>query len=248
MRVRPTYCDRRARPPLSRRGVGGARCVNSGQRMIGAAFHRLFQLSARALTDAELLSLLVEADANALAEDLRGLSQRDPDDWLDDPRVSPAEAARLLAAFELGRRAVIEVRPRMRLRSPDAIWQLMRPQLANLSREELHVLCLDNSGHLLRRSRAAVGSTSQCMVDPREVFAPAVAARASSVVLVHNHPSGIPEPSALDLALTRQLVTAGETLGIRVVDHLILGDGAYTSLRERGMFPHGDASAASAMG
>src|SRR5438270_4151177 len=106
------------------------------------AFHRLFQLSARALSDDELLALLLDTDRRALG-DLRSLCQRDPDDWLDDPRVTPAEAARLLAAFELGRRAIVDNKPRHRLRTPDAIYELMRHELANPTREELHALCLD---------------------------------------------------------------------------------------------------------
>jgi DNA repair protein RadC len=101
----------------------------------------------------------------------------------------------------------------------------MRPRLANLRREELHVLCLSTSSHLLRHARVAEGSATECHVDPREVFAPAIACRAAAVVLVHNHPSGDPQPSASDLALTRQLAEAGRTLCIRLVDHVVLADG-----------------------
>jgi DNA repair protein RadC len=88
----------------------------------------------------------------------------------------------------------------------------------------------------VREACVAKGSTSHCQVDPREVFAPAVAARASAVVLVHNHPSGDPEPSQLDVTLTLQLRDAGRALCIRVLDHLVLGDRGYVSLAQRGLF------------
>ena len=78
------------------------------------------------------------------------------------------------------------------------------------------------------------------MVDPREVFAAAITARATALVLAHNHPSGDPEPSAQDLSLTAQLVEAGQVLGIKVLDHVVIGDGTYSSLVERGQLPRED--------
>jgi DNA repair protein RadC len=196
--------------------------------MLDEALGRLFRLSPRALTDAELLCIVLdEPDAGALLSgtSLKLLAQRSPDEWLEDPHHDASSAAKVLAAIELGRRSVLAPAPRQRLRTPQAIADFMRPRLANLRREELHVLCLSTSSHLLRHARVAEGSATECHVDPREVFAPAIACRAAAVVLVHNHPSGDPQPSASDLALTRQLAEAGRTLCIRLVDHLVLADG-----------------------
>src|SRR6185436_8651714 len=188
---------------------------------------RLFRLSARALSDSELLETLLDSDA-LKNEDLRELGRTAPEDWLDDARVSPHQAARLLAALELARRSLLQTPKKApRLRSPADIFSFIRPHLMNLGREEMHVLCLGPSNVLLRHRVVAHGNATHCEVDPREVFAPALAVRATSVVLVHNHPSGDPRPSAHDVALTRQLQRAGKALCVRVADHLVVGDGTW---------------------
>jgi DNA repair protein RadC len=100
-----------------------------------------------------------------------------------------------------------------------------------------HVLCFNARNVLLLDARVAEGTINACLVDPREVFAAAITARATAIVLAHNHPSGDPEPSAQDLSLTRQLFEAGRLLGIKVLDHVVVGDGTYASLMERGELP-----------
>jgi DNA repair protein RadC len=106
----------------------------------------------------------------------------------------------------------------------------------------VHVLCLNSRNVLLRQVRVAEGSVDQCHVDPREALAPAIACRATGIVLVHNHPSGDPEPSVNDVALTRQLREAGRLLCIRLLDHLVIGDRGYVSMLSRGLL-RGDDSA-----
>jgi DNA repair protein RadC len=93
---------------------------------------------------------------------------------------------------------------------------------------------------LVRDVRVAEGTTNACPVDPREVFAVALAARATAVVLAHNHPSGDPEPSSLDVALTAQLVEGGRLLGVKVLDHLVVGESGFVSFLERGLMPVAD--------
>jgi DNA repair protein RadC len=208
--------------------------------MLDEAQDRLFRLSARALTDAELLCVLLD-DPHAgdllSRTDIKALAQRAADDWLEDTQWGAGIGLRLLAAFELGRRVVLLPAPRQRLRTPQAIADYMRPHLANLRREEMHVLCLSSSSYLLRHTRVAEGSATECHVDPREVFAPAILSRAAAVVLVHNHPSGDPQPSASDLALTRQLTEAGRALCIRVIDHVVVADGGMFSSIAAGALP-----------
>jgi DNA repair protein RadC len=204
--------------------------------MLEEAQDRLFRLSARALTDQELLCVMLDDPhaADLLQHtDIKALAQRAADDWLEDTQWGAGVGLRLLAAFELGRRVVLLPAPKQRLRTPQAIADYMRPHLSNLRREEVHVLCLSTSSHLLRHVRVAEGSVTECHVDPREVFAPAILSRAAAVVLVHNHPSGDPQPSASDLALTRQLTEAGRALCIRVIDHVIVADGGlFTSIAQ----------------
>lgn len=196
---------------------------------------RLFRLTARALNDDELLEVLLDSGA-LRGEELVSLTRRLEEDWLDDARLSEGQAARLLAALELSRR--VQLKPassRTRLRGPRSIYEYVRPHLLNLAREEMHVLCLGPSSALLRHRIVAHGSTTHCHVDPREVFAPAIGCRAAGIVLVHNHPGGDPQPSAHDVALTRQLQVAAQALCIKVVDHLVLGDACYVSMLSEGL-------------
>lgn len=205
-----------------------------------SARSRLSLLGASALADQELLQLLWPQlrgrRREVLNVSLRALSQLDLDGLRDGHRLRTPEAAALLAALELGRRAVVALERRPRLATPHDIYCHLLPRLGGQRCEEFHVLCLNARGVLVREACVARGSTSHCQVDPREVFAAAVAARASAIVLAHNHPSGDPEPSQLDVALTLQLRDAGKLLCIRVLDHLVVGDAGYVSIAQRGLF------------
>ncbi|HLL00358.1 MAG TPA: DNA repair protein RadC, partial [Myxococcaceae bacterium] len=156
------------------------------------------------------------------------------------PRLGPARAAQVLAALELGRRAQRAAERRPRLRTPREIYGYLVPTLSALRREVFHVLCFNPRNVLLADVRVAEGTMNTCPVDPREVYAAALTTRATAIVLAHNHPSGDPEPSMQDIALTVQLAEAGRLLGIKVLDHLVLGDGNYVSLMERGLLDDED--------
>lgn len=203
------------------------------------AQERLALLGASALADPELLALVVPRlrwrAVQALSGGLKGLCQLDFDGLSAELALRPAEAAALAAAIELGRRCLASTEVRPRLVTPHDIYQHVVHAFGALRCEEFRVLCFNARSVLVKEACVARGSTSHCQVDPREVFAPAVAARASAVVLVHNHPSGDPEPSQLDVALTLQLRDAGRALCIRVLDHLVLGDQGYVSLSQRGL-------------
>ncbi|MBM7118305.1 RadC family protein [Archangium primigenium] len=223
-------------------GEGSVRAALEGE----DARERLFRLGAEALTDPELLGLLWGAGARtrALAEQLlapagglKALVQQDPRALCARPGLGQLRTAQLLAALELGRRAQRVVERRPRLRTPRDIATYLAPQLGALRREVFHVLCFNARNVLLLDARVAEGTINACMVDPREVFAAAITARATAIVLAHNHPSGDPEPSAQDVGLTAQLVEAGRMLGIKVLDHVVLGSGNYVSMRERGDVP-----------
>lgn len=156
------------------------------------------------------------------------------------PGVGPARSAALAAAFELGRRAAAEPGRRSpRIRGPRDVHRRLGPTLRDLRQEEFWALYLDTQNRVLEERRLTVGLLDVSLIHPREVFRPALALPARSVLLAHNHPSGDPEPSAEDVEVTRQLSAAGEVLGVPVRDHVVLGDGRYVSLMERGVMEGG---------
>jgi DNA repair protein RadC len=145
-------------------------------------------------------------------------------------------AARLAAAFELGRRVGAgdhEERPR--ITRPKDAWRLTR-DLARARKEHLIGLYLDAQNGLLQRETISVGSLNTTRTHPREILYPAIAHLALGFILVHNHPSGSLDPSDEDVAFTRGVHRAGETIGIELYDHLIVAKSGFTSLRERGAF------------
>lgn len=146
--------------------------------------------------------------------------------------VPPAALRRLRAALELGRRASAEGEERRpRIRGPEDVVQLMGPRLRGLLHEEFHVVILNTRHRVLRVQIVSRGILDASLVHPREVFAPALEDRASAVILVHNHPSGDPEPSPEDRRVTEQLARAGEILGIRVLDHLVIGNPGWATVQ-----------------
>jgi DNA repair protein RadC len=182
------------------------------------------------MTNSELLLLLgVERSVPTLFE----LGRLDTQRLVERVGSDAANAVRV--AIELGRRALRARDVRPRLKTPREMYLYLEPALAARSRERFHVLCLGPRNILLADVLVAEGTQDGCLVDPREVFGAALAARASTVVLAHNHPSGNAKPSEHDVALTRQAVEAGQVLGIPVVDHLVVGAGRYISMAERGL-------------
>jgi DNA repair protein RadC len=152
------------------------------------------------------------------------------------PGVGPARATAVHAALELGRRMSEEARePGAPLRSPRDVMAAFGPRLRDLPVEEFHVAILDAQHRLERDVLITRGLLNSSLVHPREVFREAIAERAAAVILVHNHPSGDPTPSAEDRAVTDQLVAAGRLLDIPVHDHVIVGRGRYVSFAEAGL-------------
>jgi DNA repair protein RadC len=210
---------------------------------------RLFRLGASALTSGELLAILLatgtrDRSATELAHGL--LAERGPALWHLARRpaaelakvrgVGAAKAARIAAALELGRRLQEESRgERPRIRAPDDVFRWYGPRLADLPHEEFHLLALDSQSRVLRPVLISRGTLNGALVHPREVFRAAIAEAAAGIIVVHNHPSGDPTPSADDRAITRQLVEAGKMLDMPVYDHVIVGAGRYVSFVESGL-------------
>jgi DNA repair protein RadC len=147
--------------------------------------------------------------------------------------IGPARAAKILAAMELGRRAVQEVRrDAPRFTSARDVFEHVHVRMRDLRHEEFHAVLLNAQGELLRIEKVAQGTIDTCHVQPRDVFGPALREGAYSVVAVHNHPSGEPRPSPEDRDLTRRLEATAVMLGLRLLDHVIVGEQRYWSFSE----------------
>jgi DNA repair protein RadC len=210
---------------------------------------RLWSLGPAALTTAELLAIVLGTggggqDVLELARQLleisdgslRRLAQRPSAELLRSPGVGPTKAGRLVAAFELGARAVREERPRVqRIREPEDVLRLFGPRLRDLQVEEFHLLALDSQSQVLREVLITRGLLNSSLVHPREVFRAAIAEAAAGIIVVHNHPSGDPTPSAEDRAATKQLCSAGRLLDLPLYDHVIIAGDRYVSFATAGL-------------
>ena len=210
---------------------------------------RLIERGAGALSDAEVLAILLRtgrAGENVL-ELARGIVARFRETGLSEilampaaefariPGIGTAKAATVLAALELGRRAQGAAQNRPHIREAADVYELLRPRLCSEKREHFLVLPLTSKNEVLMVADVSVGTLTNTLVHPREVYEPAIRCGAAHIVLAHNHPSGDPAPSAEDHRLTRQLKEAGALLGIPVTDHVILGGDAFFSFSEEGL-------------
>lgn len=208
---------------------------------------KLERLGASALGDNELLAVILGsgtsdmdslAMANAVLETVggvHGLIKADSDDLRRVPGVGSARAAQMLASLEFGRRTLLKTPPlRPRLATPKDVALRLLPEFGAGAVEQFGVVLVDARHQLLRTRILSIGTVDRSVVHPREVFREAVSARATGIVLFHNHPSGDPAPSPDDVALTKRMVAAGELMGIEVIDHLILTATRYLSFRDLG--------------
>ncbi len=167
---------------------------------------------------------------------LRRLAGRPSAEWARLAGVGRAKAARVAAALELGRRVGAEAEPApARIRGPADVQRFYAARLRDLAVEEFHVLALGSQSQVLGDLLITRGILNSSLVHPREVFRAAIAEAAAGIIVVHNHPSGDPTPSADDRAVTRQLVDAGRLLDLPVYDHVIVGGDRYVSFAEAGL-------------
>ena len=208
---------------------------------------RLWRLGPDVLSDAELIATLLrtgtrQRPAIVLAEELlrrfdglRGLWRAGDAELGQIAGLGPAKIAALRASFELGRRHCEEpLRPGERFLGPAQVAASLGPRLRHLRQEIFCVLLLDTRQRLIREIEVSRGSLNQSLVHPREVFAPALREAAAGILVLHNHPSGEPEPSREDHQVTRRLARAGAILGIPLVDHVIVAARGYCSFSQRG--------------
>ena len=210
---------------------------------------RLWSLGPAALTTAELLAILLGTGSGGSSVlevagrlldvadgSLRRLARRPSAELLRSHGIGPTKAARLLAAFELGARLAREERPPIvRIREPEDVAHLFQDRLRDLQVEEFHLLALDSQSQVLREVLVTRGLLNSSLVHPREVFRAAIAEAAAGIIVVHNHPSGDPTPSAEDRAVTQQLAAAGRLLDLPLYDHVIIAGDRFVSFATAGL-------------
>lgn len=202
---------------------------------------------AEALSDAELLAILLRTGtrnesavnlANRILRECGGLRQlvdMSIAELINIRGVGPAKAVQLRAGIELGRRlARRAASDRPAIRKPEDAAKLVMEDLRSELREHFVCLFLNTKNQVLARETLSVGTLNASLVHPREVFRAAIKRGSASIICLHNHPSGDPTPSPEDIALTRRLQEAGALIGIDVLDHIVIGDGRFISLKEQG--------------
>ena len=208
---------------------------------------RLKEYGARYLSNTELVAILLRTgiqgenvlslSSRLLAQlnGLAGLGRSSFAQLCAMRGLSEAKACQLLAGLELGRRFVsLAPDERATIQSPQDVANLVMAEMAPLPQEHLKALLLNTKNEVLSIQEIYVGNVNSAVVRPAEVFRPAVRDNAPSLIVVHNHPSGDPTPSPEDVSVTRDLIAAGELLGIQLLDHLVIGNGnRYVSLNER---------------
>ena len=208
---------------------------------------KLERLGVAALGDNELLALVLGSGSRyadalelanrllAYADGVHGLTRVGPGDLRHVAGIGRARAAQVTAALELGRRTLVRRHAdRPRLTMPRQVAEYLLPQYGALPVEHFGIAMFDTKHRLLRVKVLSVGSLDTTIVHPREVFREAASAFAASIILFHNHPSGDPTPSPDDFELTTRMSSAGEVMGIPVVDHVVLADQRYFSMMEAG--------------
>ncbi|WP_281889058.1 DNA repair protein RadC [Paenibacillus sp. YYML68] len=209
---------------------------------------RMLQHGAEALSNAELLAILLrtgtaQESAIRLAErllresgGLRQLVDISIEQLIGFKGIGTAKALQIKAGVELGRRlAKASMDDTVTIRSPQDAASLLMEDLRYLQKEHFVCLFLNTKNHVIGQETLSMGSLNASIVHPREVFRAAIKRSSAAIICAHNHPSGDPTPSSEDIQITKRLAEAGELIGIELLDHLIIGDQRFVSLKELGM-------------
>jgi len=206
---------------------------------------KIAQKGAPALSESEILEVIIgrgtkDHDVRTIAREIADLMQKSPaisfDQLLMIKGVGPSKASQILACFELGRRLFDKTANVHRIVTAEDIVSLPEVhEIRDRRQEHFLTVTLNGAGEVLNARTITVGILNHNLVHPREVFADAITDRAASIICVHNHPCGIPEPSSQDITITTQLREAGSMLGIQLMDHIIVTKTSHTSMHDRGL-------------
>lgn len=209
---------------------------------------KLMKYGKASLSNAELLAIVIgsgtkskssmELAMDILAADSRGigyLAECTPEELMKIEGVGYAKTCELIAAVELGRRvSVLPMAQRTRITSSYDVSNYFMNKMRYYNKEHFISVLLNVKGEIIEEVEVSVGDLNSSMTHPREVFVQAVRRSAGSIIFVHNHPSGDPSPSQTDIDTTNRMIQVGELLGIPVLDHIIIGDGIYVSMKSSG--------------
>ena len=203
------------------------------------------------LSDAELLAVILRTGTKDLSvinlaqqilnghpvfKGLSGLNSRDINSLMEIPGVGKTKASQILAVMEISRRMASQSkRDRLEFDSAESVADYFMEDVRYLTKEKVFALFLSSSNSYIHKILISVGGLNRSMLSPREIFVEALKINAASVILIHNHPSGDPTPSEMDILVTKKIKDLGDELGVTLEDHIIIGDGCYTSLYERGL-------------
>jgi DNA repair protein RadC len=209
---------------------------------------RLLKYGAKSLTDAELLAIILRTGTlgdNAIElarkiltryKALRNIACKNVSELKKIKGLGNAKISQILAAFEIGKRFIQEKSlARPGIRTSEDIISYIKPELRDLKKEIFKLIILNSKNKVLKTSTISEGTLTQSLVHPREVLKEAIIESAASVIFVHNHPSGEPKPSSYDIKLTKELIKAFDLVGIKVLDHIIIGDNDYYSFFDNGI-------------
>lgn len=209
---------------------------------------RLIKYGPKALSNSELLAIILrngskkenvlELSKRLLKEDnIKSLSRKRINSLKNNLGIGTAKACQIIACFELGRRlAAFKDTSTPMINNVQDIAKIFMVEMSSLKKEHFKGIFLDSRKRIIKDETIFIGSLNASIIHPREIFQVALEEGSAAVILLHNHPSGNPEPSDDDIKITKQLVKAGEILGIEVLDHIIIGNKKYFSFREKGYF------------
>ncbi len=215
-------------------------------------YEKFLTYGPEALSDAEILAILIrtgtkEFSATEVAEKLlkgigekeralHGLRSMTVSELMEYPGIGEVKAVRLKCMLELSARLASPEKNRLLCDDPQVVADAYMERLRYLDRERVILLLLDNRLRLLREVMISIGTASSSVLSPRDIYSEALRGGGVRTILIHNHPGGDPAPSQADIQITERLVSCGELLGIEFVDHLIIGDGRYVSMKKQGYF------------
>lgn len=208
---------------------------------------KLINKGVKYLSNSELLAILLRTGTkkyNALElssyiigqseNGVRGLHELSIEELCEIEGVGQSKATIIKAALELGNRVATYIPEKYKIGNPWDVYSYYMEELRYLKKEVFKIILLNTKNEIISDIDVSVGSLNSSIVHPREVFVEAIRKSANSIILMHNHPSGNPQPSQEDIKITERLSLSGEIVGIEVLDHIIIGDGTYYSLKEEG--------------